>query len=280
MPCRLAVEHNTAHQYEGDVLASYNEVRISPRDSPGQVVLDHRLHVRPAARVLRYVDYWGTEVCAFDIHEPHDRLVVSGRSLVETGRLVVAGPRAGWDDLESASLRDRYHEFLNPSQYVPTDPIFGETSEEIARGLDPYDAVLAISEWVRASLAYEPGATDVSTTAAEALRMYRGVCQDFVHVAIGLLRAIGIPARYASGYLHPNTDPLVDETVVGEGHAWLEAWTGAWESVDPTNGSHVGERHVLVARGRDYGDVSPVKGICHGPPHERVEVRVAITRVA
>lgn len=280
MACRLAVEHSTAHQYEGNVLASYNEVRISPCDTPGQVVLDHRLHVRPAARVLRYLDYWGTEVCAFDIHEPHDRLVVSGRSLVETGRLAVAGPRFAWDDLASAGLRDRYHEFLGPSQYVPADDVFTETSHEVTAGLDPHDAVLAISEWVRTSLAYEPGATDVSTTAVEALHIGRGVCQDFVHVAIGLLRAIGIPSRYASGYLHPKTDPVVDETVVGESHAWLEAWTGAWESVDPTNGSHVGERHVLVARGRDYGDVSPVKGIYHGPPHERVEVRVAITRVA
>lgn len=280
MTCRLAVEHNTAHQYEGDVLASYNEVRISPCDTPGQVVLDHRLHVRPAARVLRYVDYWGTEVCAFDIHERHDRLVVSGRSLVETGRLVVAGPCLGWDDLEQVSLRDRYYEFLTPSQYVPAGDGFDETSRDITQGLDPRDSVCAISEWVRSGFTYEPGATDVSTTAAEALRIRRGVCQDFVHVAIGLLRAIGIPARYASGYLHPNTDPVVDETVVGESHAWLEAWTGAWESVDPTNGSRVGERHVLVARGRDYADVSPVKGIYHGPPHERVEVRVAITRVA
>ena len=127
---------------------------------------------------------------------------------------------------------------------------------------------------------YEPGATDVSTTASGALDVGRGVCQDFVHVAIALLRACGIPARYASGYLHPHEDAQIGDVVTGQSHAWLEAWLGDWFPVDPTSGVEVGERHVLVAHGRDYGDVAPLKGVFHGPPDLSVDVRVAIERVA
>ncbi len=127
---------------------------------------------------------------------------------------------------------------------------------------------------------YEPGATDVSTTASGALDLGAGVCQDFVHVAIAVLRACGIPARYASGYLHPDEDAGIGDSVTGQSHAWLEAWLGAWHPIDPTSGAAVGERHVLVARGRHYGDVAPLKGVFHGPPDLSVDVRVAIERVA
>ncbi len=120
----------------------------------------------------------------------------------------------------------------------------------------------------------------MSTTSSGALDLGRGVCQDFVHVAIALLRACGIPARYASGYLHPHEDAGIGDTVTGQSHAWLEAWLGEWYPVDPTRGAEVGERHVLVARGRDYGDVAPLKGVFHGPPDLSVDVRVAIERVA
>ena len=135
-------------------------------------------------------------------------------------------------------------------------------------------------EWTQARLTYEVGATDVSTTASEALELGRGVCQDFVHLSLALLRTAGIPARYASGYLHPQTEAETGETVVGQSHAWLEAWAGDWQAFDPTNGAEVGHRHVLVARGRDYGDVVPLKGVFHGPSNASVDVHVAITRVA
>jgi transglutaminase-like putative cysteine protease len=129
-------------------------------------------------------------------------------------------------------------------------------------------------------VAYRPGATSVTTTATEVLNLRQGVCQDFVHLALGVLRAAGIPARYASGYLHPKRGAAVRETVDAESHAWCEAWVGEWESFDPTNGDDVGERHVLVARGRDYDDVAPLKGVYQGPPGNEINVRVTITRVA
>jgi transglutaminase-like putative cysteine protease len=292
MTWRLSVEHVTTYAYLGDVFASYNEARLTPaRDR--QLVLDHRVQVQPRVAVMRYIDYWGSEVCAFDVTEPHQRLVVTGRSLVETGasRRLPTGGDETWERLNAEVVRDEFHEFLMSSAFVTCeDPRLVEAARHLAVDrpveTDPYDFVTpaavveAASAWTREHLVYEPGATDVSTTASGALDVGRGVCQDFVHVAIALLRACGIPARYASGYLHPDDAAQIGDTVTGQSHAWLEAWLGDWYPVDPTSGVEVGERHVLVARGRDYGDVSPLKGVFHGPPDLSVDVRVAIERVA
>jgi transglutaminase-like putative cysteine protease len=286
MTWRLSVEHVTTYAYAGDVLASYNEARLTPsRDR--QLVLDHRLHVTPRVPLMRYVDYWGSEVCCFDVTEPHQRLVVTGRSLVETGpsRPRPAESVVSWEQLYAESVRDQFHEYLASSAFVPCDDprviaAAGGLRELGRDSVSPTAVVGAACEWTRDQLEYESGATDVSTTASGALDVARGVCQDFVHVAIAVLRACGIPARYASGYLHPQEDAVLGDTVTGQSHAWLEAWLGDWYPVDPTSGAEVGERHVLVARGRDYGDVPPLKGVFHGPPDLSVDVRVAIERVA
>jgi len=282
MTWRLSVEHVTTYTYAGDVLASYNEARLTPsRD--GQLVLDHRVHVTPRVPIMRYVDYWGSEVCSFDVSEPHQRLVVTGRSLVETAplRSLRTDCPPGWELFQAEGLRDEFYECLTSSAFVTCeDPRVVAAASFLTGCADPCSAVVAATEWTRDHLAYEPGATDVSTTSDGALDLGCGVCQDFVHVTIALLRACGIPARYASGYLHPHEDAEIGDTVTGQSHAWLEAWLGEWYPVDPTSGAEVGERHVLVARGRDYGDVAPLKGVFHGPPDLSVDVRVAIERVA
>ena len=280
MTWRMQVEHATDHYYESDVLASYNEARISPSRTQSQFVLEHHVEVDPPARMLRYIDYWGTEVCAFDVHEPHMRLGVTGRSLVETSptRRILDLPT--WHDLADPTCRDAFHEYLTPSPYVPAGDAFTRRARELMIGRSPQETVLAIIAWTHDNLEYTPGVTDVTTTGLEALELGRGVCQDFSHVALGLLRAAGIPGRYASGYLHPHEEPAVGETVAAESHAWVDSWLGEWWPVDPTNGVPVAQRHVFVAQGRDYGDVAPLKGVYHGPPSERVDVRVSITRVA
>ena len=279
MSWRLAVEHVTQYEYSGDVLASYNEARISPRRDERQLVLDHRVETRPAVPLLRYIDYFGSEVCAFDVHERHDALVVTGRSLVETPSAREL-PTTDWSVLRSPGTVDKFHEYLAPSQYVLIDPQVVAAAAPIVANCAPAQAIRAAMAWTSAHLEYVPGATDVSTTSSEALALGRGVCQDFVHVALALLRAAGVPARYASGYLHPNEEAEIGESVAGQSHAWLEAWVGEWCGADPTNGSAVGPRHVLVARGRDYADVVPLKGVFQGPPGVSVDVRVLITRVA
>ncbi len=133
----------------------------------------------------------------------------------------------------------------------------------------PDEAAAAISARVREHVTYLPGATGVRTNAQEAWDKGQGVCQDMAQIAVSLLRAAGLPARYVSGYLHPDPKAQPGSTSVGQSHAWVEYWAGSWTALDPTSGAPVGERHVAVARGRDYADVPPLKGIYHGPPEQR-----------
>ena len=139
--------------------------------------------------------------------------------------------------------------------------------------------LLTALEAVRSQIAYEPGATTVSTTAGQAWAAGRGVCQDFTHAMLSILRALQIPARYVSGYLHTEAEAL-GKTVIGESHAWVEYWDHGWHAVDPTNNRAVGAAHVVVARGRDYGDVPPLKGIYAGGRSGGLGVTVEITQIA
>ncbi|HWJ85745.1 MAG TPA: transglutaminase family protein, partial [Cellulomonas sp.] len=131
---------------------------------------------------------------------------------------------------------------------------------------------------LRDHLDYIPGATSVHTPAAEAWAARAGVCQDVAHLAVGALRALGIPARYVSGYLHPDQDSEVGQTVSGESHAWVEWWAGDWVPFDPTNRIPAGSHHVVLARGRSYDDVPPLRGIYAGRGTQELAVAVEITR--
>ena len=280
---RLRVVHRTAFDYAAPVNVSFNEARLSPLECPGQLTLEHRIDVTPGVSMYRYFDYWGTTVHAFDLHRAHRRLTITASSLVETGTLDSPTPGdPSWDDLESEAVTDEFCEFLAPSEFVFADDAIDAAAAEL-RASSPtpaiaFDAVLA---WVRDHVRYERGTTTVSTTAPEVLRAGRGVCQDFVHLTLALLRAVGIPARYISGYVHPSAEADVEigVTVAGQSHAWLEAWLGNWRAVDPTSATDVGARHVIVARGRDYADVAPLRGLYHGGPSADVEVTVEVTRV-
>ena len=139
-------------------------------------------------------------------------------------------------------------------------------------------AALGICRILRGEVAYVPGATRVSSHAVEAWDVRQGVCQDFAHLAVGSLRTLGIPARYVSGYLHPNREPTVGKAVPAESHAWIEFYVGTWVAYDVTNLLVPDDRHVVVARGRDYGDVSPLRGIYSGGPSE-IFVSVEMTRL-
>jgi transglutaminase-like putative cysteine protease len=280
MTWRLEVQHVTGYRYARDVLASYNEARLTPLSTAGQLTIDARLETVPPTRPNRYWDYWGSMVHVFDIHVPHAELIVSATCIVETPTShEVAGPECEWAHLDGAAFRDEYYEYLAATAYVPADPEL----QLVAAGLkaqsdQPRDAVDLAGEWVRGELDYQKGSTSVSTSALEAWRSGRGVCQDFVHLHLAILRAMDIPARYVSGYFHPLDDAPIGDRVAGESHAWVEAWTGEWRPVDPTNAVHVGERHVMVARGRDYRDVTPLKGVYSGAPSSTPTVVVELTR--
>lgn len=281
MSWRLRIRHETTYHYADIVHASYNEARISPLDTAHQFTLEHRVVVDPAANLYRYRDYWGSRVHAFDLHGVHTKLTVVGSSLVETAaRTPEIDATVAWEDLDSRGLRDRLYEYLQQTPITVADETIHAVAAELRTAPTPAAALELLGTWLRGHVEYQLGWTNVTTTAVQVLKAGRGVCQDYVHLGLAILRAAGIPARYASGYLHPHADATIGEPHVGEGHAWLEAWVGDWHPVDPTSGSAVAERHVLVARGRDYTDVTPLKGVYHGGPSRGLEVKVELTRVA
>lgn len=286
MSWRLRVRHVTTFSYEEPVVASYNEARLTPSTASGQTTIDTSVEVSPQATLLRYRDHWGSLVHAFDLHRPHDRLTVTGQAVVETAppcrpcRPCRPAGAADWDELASETVADRLYEYLGPSAYVTGGP-FAEVAAGLRAGCaSPAEAVAAVAAWTNEQLSYERGATHVATSAAEAWEAGRGVCQDFAHVSLAVLRAMGVPARYVSGYLHPKAEAVPGVTEMGESHAWVEAWTGTWCPVDPTNLVPVGERYVVVARGRDYRDVAPIKGIYSGHGRSTAEAVVEVTRLS
>ncbi|MGH9266784.1 MAG: transglutaminase family protein, partial [Acidimicrobiales bacterium] len=262
MSWRLRVCHRTGFKYQSPVVSSYNEARLIPPSTTDQLVIEADVTIDPPVPCFRYRDYWGTQVHAFDIHVPHTELAVTATTLVETADVRPPADDCGWQSLADPVVRDRFTELLAPTGYVPLDhDSLAEPSARAAAAPSPAGACQQASEWVRDRMTYEPGATTVSTTAIDALDHGRGVCQDFAHVTLAILRRAGVPARYVSGYLHPVADADVGATTTGESHAWVEAWIGRWAPFDPTNGLPVGPRHVVVSRARDYADVAPLKGI-------------------
>ena len=320
MTWRLDINHVTRYQYDRPVVASYNEARMTPLSIPGQLVIDAQVTVHPVADLFCYWDYWGSLVHCFDLHAPHSSLVVTAKATVETGLakpgphgatgpngLVGTSPGrdsrdsssepsamgasrasgeplgsggASWEFLASPRARDRFYEFLVPSRLVSSDELTDVANKLRSGCPTPEQAALAALEWAHGELEYVAGATHVHTSAVEAWRDGRGVCQDFAHLSLSVLRAMGIPARYVSGYFHPDASGVIGAKVLGESHAWVETWTGEWSGYDPTNLLPVAERHAVVARGRDYADVAPLRGIYSGPPGSSSEVTVELTRRA
>lgn len=280
MGWRIRVVHETGYKYSSPVHETYNEVRLTPRSDQHQNVIVSRVETVPATRSYRYEDYWGTQVTAFDLHAPHTELLVTGISVVETGDDSEPVRETDWDELASEPVRDRYTEMLEFTDYVSRDPELAKIAKSLKTGKEPADAVLAACEWVREAMTYQPGTTGVHTSAIQAWEAGKGVCQDYAHLTLVLLREMGIPARYVSGYLLPKKDVKVGATVSGQSHAWIEARTGGWWGFDPTNGIPIGARHVWVAVGRDYADVSPLKGIYSGGSAETLDVTVDMTRLA
>jgi transglutaminase-like putative cysteine protease len=262
------------------VTASYNEARLTPRSDARQNVILNRVETIPATRSHRYIDYWGTAVTAFDLHAPHTDLTVTASSVVETERGEPAVEEVSWSDLRSLAVIDRFDELLRPTAHTPTGKRIASVAKKIAKSYGPAEAVIAAGKWLRDELDYLPGTTGVHTSGLDALNEGKGVCQDFVHLSLMVLRAMGIPGRYVSGYLHPKRNAVVGDTVDGRSHAWIEAWTGGWWYFDPTNDTEITEQYVSVGAGRDYTDVSPLKGIYSGEGATDLDVIVEVTRLA
>lgn len=281
---RLRIRHRTRYDYEGRVSLSYNEARMSPLTDTHQVVLESNIKVSPnIAVVSNYRDYWGTRVTGFDMSGSHDYLEVDAQATVEVHRVeraVDPDETLSWEELASDEIQDAQSDFLPQSKLSdPGADVRGIVAEY--RSLpSPHAAAHAVMSFLREHMEYVPGVTGVHTNAESAWKEKRGVCQDLAHVGIGALRSLGIPARYVSGYIHPRPDAAIGEEVAGQSHAWLEWFDGEWRSWDPTNHKAASDMHVSVARGRDYRDVTPLKGIQTGGRHSSLTVSVLVTRVA
>lgn len=279
---RLRIEHATGFAYQGEVGASYNEARMLPTSTDSQFVLSSQLDIEPNTSVNQYIDYFGTRVAAFDVLAGHEALSITARSLVEVRPRPLGTSHIDWAQLTGESERQiATVEMLGQTARTAPHPEVADLARSLAAQHDrPADAALAIARAVGEAVAYMPGSTGVHSTAAEAWEQREGVCQDIAHITLGALRHVGIPVRYVSGYLHPHPDPEIGVPVAGESHAWVEWFAGFWQGFDPTNGTEIGDRHVLVGRGRDYNDVPPLRGVYAGPFKSDLHVKVTITREA
>src|SRR5450631_3653109 len=285
MSWRLRVVHTTRFAYESAAHASYNEARLTPPTLLTQTTLETGIAIDPPTPMYRYLDYWGTHVSAFDLDESHNQLVVTATSTIETTE-----PKSKpvtsvtWLSLQHPTTTDRFAEFLAPTTRTAVDDeLVAEVTSRLNEGgqeLSPNETALGISSFVHQPVEYVPGSTGVQTSAREAWERRQGVCQDIAHLTAGLLRRFGIPARYVSGYVHPKRSAEIGETVKGQSHAWVEWWDGEWVGYDVTNAQPVGVQHVVVARGRDYGDVAPLKGVYQGRSASKLGVTVEVTRLS
>ena len=276
----MKIRHTTGYRYDVPVLASYNEARLTPVTDVDQLTVEARVETSPEAPQQRYWDYWGTQVTAFDLHVPHDELEVTALCTVDTADPRPAPTGTSWEKVSSPAVCDRFVEMLTPTSRTTADEGMAELARQTIRGLDPHEAALAVMALAHDKVAYVTGSTGVATSATEAWGLGSGVCQDIAHVTVALLRSVGLPASYVSGYLHPKPDAAVGESFTGESHAWVEVWLGGWWAYDPTNQLPAGERHVVVGRGRDYGDVPPLKGLYSGGGSQSLGVTVEVTRLA
>ena len=278
---RLRVVHRTGYTYPGGARTSYNEARMTPASTAEQEVTHTRLDITPTPWAYSYVDYWGTKVTAFEVHDRHERLQLVATSTVDVQRGEHARAGIDWDEVRSPQVLGARGELLELTEL--TDPGAELTAfalRQSAGAARPADFVAEALAHVHAEMTYEPGSTGVHTRAAQAWDQRRGVCQDIVHLSLGVLRTAGIPARYVSGYVMPRRDADIGAPVIGESHAWLQWWDGEWVSFDPTAGAAPDDFSVEVARGRDYRDVTPLRGIFTGVRTSSMFVEVEITRLA
>jgi transglutaminase-like putative cysteine protease len=272
---RLRVSHETRFDYDAPARASYNELRLTPRTERRQTTLETKVVTVPAAPQYSYLDYWGTQVVAFNVDRGHEMLSIVGSALIDTQQAETPED-ASWEEVADASLT--MADYLSHKLYTAPSPELAEMAREL-RTTRPLETAQRIMEKTHASLSYIRGVTSVHTSANEAFSDGAGVCQDFAHLALAMTKSVGLPSRYVSGYFHPDADAAIGEEITGESHAWVEVWTGRWWAYDPTNDCPVGERHVAVGRGRDYGDVPPVKGIYAGNAENTMRVAVRMARV-
>lgn len=282
---RLHVTHRTRFTYTEPVKDSFNEARLQPTTSGGQRCLDFRLRVLPPATLSDYTDLYHNVVHLFEVSRMHRELTVTATSRVHTTDQP-AGPPRDATTLPLAKLSESaglelYYDFLQGSTHIELSPELWRLALDMTAGTtDTWQAALAMMEQIHRGFRYQPNSTHVNTRTAEVLVSRAGVCQDFAHVMVGLCRSLKIPARYVSGYLYNGpADQLLGAQA---SHAWAEIYLPphGWCGLDPTNNRIVDGHYVKVAVGRDFADVSPLRGAYIGASSHTMAVEVLVTTEA
>ena len=284
-----SVRHSTVYTYEEPVSVCHNLAYLLPRSSPRHAWMLNELHILPNPPVLRERrDYFGNRPVFFALHEPHKRLEItlSGMVDVEAAADPMGYVRTPWEEVRDKLRQDSTREHLAAYQFAFDSPFvrahpdvhaYAANSFSPGRGL--VAAALDLNHRIHRDFAYDPKATTIRTTSVELLRQRRGVCQDFAHLMVGCLRSMGLSGRYVSGYLLTNPPPGQPRTVGSDAsHAWAGFYLpgSGWIDLDPTNDVVVSDQHITLAWGRDFGDVSPLRGVILGGRNHTVEVSVDV----
>lgn len=276
------IRHVTKFAYESPISESVMEARMQPRSDAQQHCIRFGLSTTPSARVRMYQDADGNMVHHFGIPGRHSRLTVTAEAFVECtpppDLPALGAPE--WESLDRATEAGEFWDLLNPSLFANPTPLLCALAAEMAlQRLDnPISTVRHVMAELYTRFEYRPKSTRVDSPIDDALSTRQGVCQDFAHVMIALVRQLGIPCRYVSGYLfQPAETPT--RSADGATHAWVEAWLPdlGWVGFDPTHDSLAGERHIRVAVGRDYSDVPPTRGVFKGLSAVRSELMVGVS---
>ena len=289
----FGIRYLTEYGYDAAVTDNLNALRVRPATTSTQRVDDFHVRVDPEARLQRHLDYFGTEVIEFGIATPHDQLTIDVRARVVTAQ-PQDPPEAPWEALHEPSYKAAGGEFLldgtNEPVGIDEDGRSAGVLEELleaGRGDTPLRTAQGLCAVIPDRFTYQRGATYVGSTTQDLIDAGAGVCQDFVHLALILLRRSGIAARYVSGYLWAAPEDEGDSSLEVDTHAWVEALLPSangrgeplWVGLDPTNRRFAGETHVKIGHGRHYPDVPPIKGVYRGAASATLEARVTMTRL-
>lgn len=290
----LHVTHSTRYDYTPPVETAQHLAHLKPMDTLSQRLVSHALTINPPpAQRNESPDVYGNTRAFFALESTHEELVVTAESVVDTS-LPALSPAVA-RDLPWEEVRERFRyikdsgydaasDFVFPSRYVPRHDDFAAYARpSFAAGRPTFDVAMDLTMRMYRDFEYDSESTEISTPAIEALAQRRGVCQDFAHIMIACLRTMGLPARYVSGYLLTQPPPGRPRLIGADAsHAWVSVYLpgvegpGAWADFDPTNGRQPGEDYVTLAIGRDYSDVSPMRGVLHGGARHTLAVSVTV----
>ncbi len=276
-----SIRHVTSFVYEPAIRESVMEVRVQPRNEARQRCLTFSLDISPRANIMTYRDFLGNTVHHFDIPGRHSQFKVTAQALVDVQAVPAPTLDAvgSWADLDAAVDGGDFSEMLLPSLFAQSTELLRELSAELRweRSGNPLERMLELNHAIYGAFDYVQNVTNVDSPIDDALRDRKGVCQDLSHIMIAMVRELGVPCRYVSGYLCQR-DGAHDRSADGATHAWLEAFLpgAGWVSFDPTNDLVGGERHIRVAIGRDYADVPPTRGVYKGDAESELSVAVMV----